>query len=272
MSIVLAHGTAQYRVVAQVAEAAVYRLYVCEDVASGRQCLLQIATETVHNGGLERAAFILKELKRTSDLFQADYAKKSPGKSLRYDRLFPALIDSFVADEQGKRRINILAFTDVDTVTTMVPLSNLLVRDRLLIDLETSAWIMGRLLKLLMLAHSQGIAVQVLSGNNVLINPEQHFTVVFDWSGTYTYQQEVPGESRKADIAQAATTVLTAIGENSETSGSQTLTDEPQQYVNFLRELANRRHSSAERAHRQFYDLVNELFGDQFHPFTTLPA
>jgi hypothetical protein len=75
---------------------------------------------------------------------------------------------------------------------------------------------MGRLLKLLAFTHDEGIAVRALGGGNILLEPSQHFALVFDWSSAMVYQAEVPMKVRKDDIAGAAKAVLASIG-NTET-------------------------------------------------------
>ncbi len=267
---ILTHGTTQYEVERLVAKAATYRVYICKDHATGEQHLLQIASETKYNGSLDRAAFVLKEFKQTSDLLEAEYAKDNPDNQLNYDRLFPEVVDSFVSNEQSNRRINILSLKDVGAITNMVPLSNLTERDKLRVDLPTSAWIMGRLLKLLGFAHSQGIAVRTLLGKNVLIEPDNHFTVVFDWTSAHTYQQDVPREACQDDIVHAAKAVFTAIGGNPDTLDFPYDLDD-RRYVELLERFARGKESNAEEAHVIFYLLVDEVFGRGFRPSKMLP-
>lgn len=130
---------------------------------------------------------------------------------------------------------------------------------------------MGRLLKLLAFVHDEGIAVRALEGNNILLELEQHFTVVFDWSSSQTHQSGVPKDLRKNDIAGAAKAVFKAIGGNPESGEIVTPPGDERRYTEFLWNLATRREASAERAHEQFYKLIRELFGREFHEFTTLP-
>lgn len=268
---ILTHGTTQYEVERRpVAETAKYRVYICKDRATDRQYLLQIASETKYNGDIDRAAFVLRELKRTSDLIEAEYAKTNPEKKLNYDLLFPGVVDSFISDDQGRRRINILSLKGVAGIRKMIPLSNLANRDRLRINLPTSAWIMGRLLKLLGFTHSQGIAVRALQGNNVLIEPDNHFMVVFDWSSAHTYQQDVPRSARQDDIARAAQAVFAAIGGNPDTADFP-YNLEDGRYVKLLERFTRGKESNADKAHANFYELVDEVFGRGFRPFKTLP-
>ncbi len=270
LGVILTNGSNRYRVGTLVAQAATYRLYFCDDEITGRQYLLQVASEASHNGRLDRAAFILRMLKQASNDIESHPSQPS-GKAFNYDRLFPLLVDNFVSEKQGGRRIIILAFKDVDDIATLVPLSNLAVKDRLRIDLRTSAWIMGRLLKLLTLVHGQAVTAGMLTGSNILIQPDDHFAVVLDWTSARLHQPEIPSPDRAFDIAQAAQAVFAAIGGEPETGDYPYSADEDLPYIRLLWELACQRQGHSQEAHHQFYQLVDGLFGRTFHPFKTLP-
>jgi hypothetical protein len=182
------------------------------------------------------------------------------------------VVDSFQAKEQGGRRVNILEIKDVDDITLMAPLSNLTARDKQRADLPSSAWIMGRLLKLLALVHASGISVNRLGGNNVLFQPEKHFVVVLDWTGAELHQGNVPQVRRAGDIVQAARAVFTAIGGNPQTLDYPYVIEEgDERYVEFLRQLIRGEEEDAKKAHRRFYRLVHGHFGRGFRPFKKLP-
>jgi len=272
--VILQNGSHGYQVGNKVAETSAYRVYLCEEVKTGVLYLLQVAADVEYNGGLERAVYVLKELKKAADFLEEEYAKTQkvePKKLLSYDRLFPVLIDSFVAEDQGNRRVNILAFTEVDDIEQLVPLSNLANKDHQRVELRSSAWILGRLLKLLDFIHAEGIALRTLAAGNVLLEPKRHFALIFDWSSAQTYEKEVPADIRKDGIASAAATVFTAMGGDAKTGACRYADEEDPRYVEFLWRLVCRRESNAERAHTQFYELIDELFGREFRPFKTLP-
>lgn len=263
-----------YQVGDQVAEADEYRLYLCIQEDTGRQCLFQIASTTEHNGGLDRATYILKEFKRRADELETEYAKfkKDPDNLLNYDLGFPELVDSFVCHEQGNRRVNILAFRNVEDVRKMVPLIGITEKDRLRIDLRTSAWIMGKLLKLLIFAHSEGIAAGQLSGENILIEPDQHYVMIFDWANAFVNSEEIPKETRRQEISAAAQAVIVALGGDMETGVFPNDGDEAfDRYTDHLLSLARGEARSAERAHQKFYELVDELWERKYYPFTFHP-
>lgn len=269
---ILQHDNVEYDVGRMVSETEAHRWYLGGRLNDGRRCMLQVATGVEHNGGLERAAFVLRQLRQTSDLFEEEHAKTGKGGMLSYERLFPEVLDGFIPEDQGGRRINILAFAEIDAVTSLVPLSNLAERDNLRVSLTSSAWVMGRILKLLGLAHGEGFAVRVLGGNNILLEPQSHYAVVLDWSGVRTFQGETPVADRKFDISTAARSVFTAIGGNPENGEYlYTIDDQDRRYVELLWSFANSRQSSAEKAHQQFYELVGELWGREFRKFQTLP-
>lgn len=264
--------TNQYNVGKQVGNTSKYRLYLCNEKGTEHQCLLQIAADATLNGELERAAYILEELKRKSDELEVEYStvKKDQEVFLNYDLGFPELMDSFICQEQGGRRINILAFRNVEDVSSMVPLINITAKDRQRVDLRTSAWIMGKLLKLLVFAHSQGISVGLLGGSNILIEPDEHYVLIFDWSVARTHSEAVPAETRREEISQAAQAVITVIGGNLETGvfpGDGEKGFKP--YTEHLLRLARGCESNAERAHKNFYELIDSLWKREFYPFTT---
>jgi hypothetical protein len=273
--VILQGSNAKYHVGSKVAETNAYRIYLCEDAETGQQFMLQIATEVEHSGGLDRAAYILRKLRVTAEEFETIHAEQGGARLLSYERLFPVLVDSFVPDDQGRRRVNILAFSEVDDITQMVPLSNLTTKDHLRVDLRSSAWILGRLLKLLAFAHGEGITVHTLSGGNVLLEPSRHFAVVFDWSSAQTHPLEkAPRESRKDDVENAAKTVFVALGGNPLTGDYPYLNeadDNDRRYIKLITSMVQRREGNAERAHQQLYSLLDEIYGRTFHPFTTLP-
>jgi hypothetical protein len=273
VEVFLTHDTKRYRVDELVAEAPTYRLYIAYDDEAGKQYLLQVAAEVGDNSQLDRATLILNKLKLNADFMEEDDVEASAKKHKpQYDRLFPLVVDSFQAEEQEGRRVNVLELKDVDEIRSMAPLSNLTARDNKRADLPSSAWIMGRLLKLLAIVHASGISVNRLGGNNVLFQPENHFVVVLDWTGAELHRDEVTESRRTDDIAKAARAVFTAIGGNPQTLDYPYATEEgDDQYVEFIRQLIRGEENDANKAHRRFYRLVRACYGRGFRPFNKLP-
>lgn len=268
----IVNGSCHYEVGEAVAGAVEYSLYLCQKVGTDRGLLLQITREPAYNGGLDRAAFILNELARKAEEVEADYAKikKNPKKFINYGLGFPEVVDSFVCPEQGGRRINILAFRFVDDVTQMVPLVNITDKDHVRVDLKTSAWMMGKLLKMLTFTHNEVVTIGQLGGNNILIEPERHYVVLFDWSAAQMHTGEIPEQMRKTEIAKAAKSVIGVLGGNPETGeipndGG----DDFAPYAEYILHLSRGEEGNAKKAHQLFYELIAKLGWKGFHPFTT---
>ena len=264
-----------YELGAKVADAEAYRLYLCTQRDTGRQCLLQIAATTGQNGDLDRASYILGELARRADEVEKEWAlvKKEPNHFLNYNLCFPELVDSFICPEQGGRRVNILAFRGVKDVSKMVPLSGITEKDGLRVDLRTSGWIMGKLLKLFVFTHGEGILTNQMSGSNILIEPDQHYVLIFDWSKAtvITNPEEISAE-RCQEISAAAKAVITVLGGNPETGVIPNDGDSYfEKYAERLLQLAGGEERSAIRAHQRFYELIDELWERGFYPFTAKP-
>ena len=261
-----------YEIFDKVAEAEKYRLYIC--FLGERQCLLQIANTAEFNGELDRAAYLLRELKRRADELEAEYAKvKTDPKDLLNCLLaFPELVDTFICHEQGNRRINILAFHGVVDVSRMVPLTNITFKDRLRVDLRTSAWIMGKLLKLLAFTHNEGIAINLLSGENILIEPDEHYVLIFDWSLTHIQTERLTTQTRCQEISQVAQAVIAVLGGDWKIQFIPNDGEEAfERYTQFLFKLALGRENNANRAHTDFYRLIDSLWEREYYKFTVLP-
>jgi len=203
-----------YEVGKIVAEFAAYRIYVCIQQETGRQCLLQIATSAAENGRLERAAFILGEFKSRALELEAEFAKikTDPDSILNYDLCFPEIVDTFIFHEEGDRRINILGFKSVEEMIQLVPLSNIVEIDRMRVDLRTSGWIMGKLLKFLVFSQGEMIALNSLPSDNILIEPNKHFVLIFDLSDAEVRTEPLTEKERSREIAQMARAVIYVLG------------------------------------------------------------
>ena len=157
-----------------------FKLYHCPH-SGYNACILKIATLPEHNGILDREADLLDTLKKEAAKAQAEFSAHAENDNafLNYQLQFPNLLDSFIDPNQGKRRINILDLSLVaEELRQLVPLSHIISREKLRVDPRTSAWIMGKLLKLLVFTQSLGIHIGNLCRDNILINREQHLSLI----------------------------------------------------------------------------------------------
>jgi hypothetical protein len=268
------NGASRYHVQRLVAQTAAYRLYLCSQNGEERGALLQIATDEGRNGELDRAAYTLDMLFAHAQELEARFerVKKDPTAMLKYELCFPELVESFVDPNQGNRRVNILRFRKVKDPRQMVPLVNIVKQDRRRVDLRTSVWIMGRLLKLLGFAHGLGITVNKLTPGNILIYPKRHYVVVFNWAdATRSPDGIVQTAEARQEIKEAARSVLFVLGQTSDGTVPNDGTDEFAPYTDHLLELAREGAYSAESAHDDFYKFVDGLWPRGYYPFTSMP-
>lgn len=261
-----------YKVIKLIGKNSRFNLYEC--IVSEKEVgILKIAASIAENGALDREAYILGIMRDEAKACEEEYAliKKSE-KLLNYQMYFPDLVDSFVSKEQNKRSVNVLSFSPIsENLSQLTPLSHLAARDHVRVDPRTSAWILGKLLKMLVFTHSQGIFINSLTRENILINREQHYVAVFDWSKvTISEKGSVENSAKRDEISQIARNVIAILGGNTET-GELLLGEQSSdsRYADFLKQLLRGNESDASEAHQKFYELIRSLWPREFYPFTT---
>lgn len=259
-----------YEVLKLIGKTDPFNLYECR-LTDGRECILKIATTAAANDLLDREAFLLQTMREDAARLEAEYAEVKKGEMLlNYQFCFPGLVETFIDPDQGDRRINILSFFEISKkLSDLVPISHLMSRDHVRVDPKTSAWMLGKLLKLLVFTHSLGIRIPNLDGENIIINRDEHFVAVADW--TQAAQGEAPLSSAFAmrEIEQVAEQVILALGGNLETGEippDKQLGDG--RYEELLFRLSRGAYADAKTAHGEFYELVGTLWPRGFHPFT----
>ncbi|MFA7193460.1 MAG: hypothetical protein WC087_00900 [Candidatus Paceibacterota bacterium] len=254
--------TAQYEVGERLGQTESFTLYECilEDCKPG---ILKIAREKTHNGKLDLEAFVLQTL-------QDGVERIDPENTFQYDKSFPFLLESFISKEQGDRNVLILDLSRVaKSLSDLVPLGHLSAREKIRVDPKTSVWIMGKQLKLLDFACNIGVSVQ-FSGDNVLINRDNHRVVVFDWSNSIVSNMVLEPKRVSEQIARAAQLTITALGGDLKT-GKLPADDQyggSDVYEKLLMKFTKGVESDAGKAHTQFYTTVLELWPSGFHNFT----
>lgn len=253
-----------------IAETSEFRLYICT-LPQGGQGLLKVAVAVEHNHELDREAFVLRSMMESAQEVETEYQATGPkGGRLNYQFCFPHIVESFVLDEQGGRRVNIMSFSEIvkNDLVELVPLEHLRSEDHVRIDPKTSAWIMGKMLKFLVFTHSIGVLVNNLSGTNILINRDGHYVAVFDWLSA-KMTDEIDPDDRSNEISMIATEVVLALNGDPETGeipADDQLPDD--RYANLLKQFINGVYDDALEAHRAFYELIERLWPEGgYHPF-----
>lgn len=232
-------------------------IFLCKD-KSENEFLYQVPTEKSSDSA-EKNVFILDKLNQNAAIVQA-----STDAVLNYDLGFPKIVDKFDLETTSSY---VIKFNGIDVVGTVVPLIKMLKSD-LRVDLQTSAWIMGKLLKTMSFAHQNGIEVVDFSANNVLIQPDKHYVIVFDWSKSEF--QEITQIVAKREIKKVANLILKILG-NLESAKESEVNS---YYIDYIEKLADRGETSAVKAHADFYSVVDKLcsmpdstWKHEFHKF-----
>lgn len=254
-----------------IGETDCFRLYPCL-LPDGKPGILKIAVSKKHNGLLDKEAFLLRTMQEDADKAQEAYAlEKGSTKFLNYHFCFPNLVESFISKDQDNRRVLILSFSAIaEKLQDLSPLSHIVIRDNLRVDPRTSAWILGKLLKLLVFTQSNGISIGFLDADNILINRKKHFVSVFDWSRASIGQVPLNKESSRNEIIQVTKEVIRILGGNTATGeipSHEQLVDS--QYEDFLKKLLRGQESDSFEAHKKFYELIWSLWPRGFHKFST---
>jgi hypothetical protein len=272
MNDVIRSPTAVYRIDKPLARGPTHNIYLVTDEKDGGWFMLKVSLDVPGNGRLDREALVLKDIEVEVERIRSTEVPGATGGALRYEKCFPRLRESFLLKKQGNRRINIIEIPDTDSAKSLVPIEQWRTRERVRIDPKTSAWIMGRLLKVFTLTHPIGVSIGKIDGGNILVNPEIHRAIFFDWTEAHQYEMYVPGEKVGEEIAQAATQVFIALGGNLATGmlpAHEQLLDT--QYAELLLEFMSGRMRDPDKASQRFYKLVREMWAVEFHPFTTIP-
>ena len=250
-----------------------FRLYQCS-IPTGGVGILKIAASVANNGVLDREAFILQTLRDEAVRLEEEYAKvkTDPKRLLNYQIMFPNLVHSFISEDEGGRRINVVNFNHVgDDIGRLVPINHLVSRDHIRVDPRTSAWILGKLLKLLVFVHSQGMSTGQVTGENILIERNKHYVAFFDWSKATIHGDNTPSEIACEEISQVTKEVILALGGNPNTGVLPAdVQDKDGRYAAYLYGLACGSESDASKAHEDFYEFIRTTLGwHGYHPFTT---
>lgn len=249
-----------------------FRLFECS-TETDSVCILKIARRSAWNGLLDREAFLLEEMTQEARLLQEEFAKiNKTDKLLNYHYFFPKLLETFVSEEQKGCRISILSFTHVaKSLDDLTPIGHLLNKENVRIDPRSSAWIMGKMLKLLGFTQNQGIVlISSLGLDNVLINRTQHYVMLFDWTRAISGNGNLTEIETTGEIAQVSKEVTMLLGGDLATGAlPKDKQLENNLYEKFLKELAAGLYSDADEAHQRFYILIRFLWPRGFHKFAT---
>lgn len=252
------------------AETEYARVYLCRS-ETGDFGLFKIVTDASLNSRLDREAYILQILREGADRAERDYEplRQKPDERLNYHIAFPRLVETFeCGEEQGNRRALVVAIpASAGDVGDLTAVDLTIGRDELRVDPKTSAWIMGKLLKLLVLTDSLGISPKI-TADNVFVNRRWHYVAIFDWSDADIVSGGISGTTSSVEIAEAARVAIAALGGN---FAERKIPEDDQlpdsRYADILFAMAGCEFQDAAEAHRKFYEVITDLWGNNFHKF-----
>jgi len=253
-----------------------FRLYECALPDGAGVGILKIAATIQDNSVLDREAFILQMMKDKAEELEAKYRadKHDDTRTPNYQICFPNLVESFISEEQGGRRVVVVSLLGAeDDIGRFVPLSHIISRDRVRIDPKTSAWIMGKFLKLIAFLHDQGISLGFAEGENFLIERKEHYVLFFDFTDAVVHpDNKVPERIAREEISQLAKEVMLVLGGDPDTGKiPPNDQDSDGRYASHIFYLAWGGEQNAGIAHTKFYELVRSLWPSKYWPFTSHP-
>lgn len=267
-------GKLPYQVHKQLAETESYRLYQVSTEGVETPFVLKVAVDASLNGALDREAFLLNRMREHALKLEEEFGRLYPGKCLNYQLAFPQVHESFVVADQGGRRVLVMEIKAVKELERLVPLSMIRMRDRVRVDLKTGAWMLGKSLKILAFAHDYGVSLGTISGDDIVVERESHLVMFFDWS--HATRASGGGELLKEIVHQeqymlARETVLVLGGNPSTFTVPESVDDPDGQFQKFVLDLSRGKYASASDAHKNFYHMVEAMWGRKFHPYTSIP-
>lgn len=266
----------------QIGGTEIFTTYECSSLGNSsdnikkNECLiLKITTDPKYNGTLDKEAYILKAMFNEAARLEDAFLKANPETEMRrnYHFHFPNLVETFVSEEQKSRRILILSLDNIaSNLKDLVPLSHLELKEHVRVDHRTSAWIMGKQLRGLAFIQSMRIINNTMCRNNILINRNdyEHFAILFDWSNAQI-QNQIDQQKGGKEIAQLAQAITRTLGGNLKTGELPADEQSDAEYGKFIRKLALGKENDAQKAHHDFYTLIDKLWPREHYPFTTHP-
>lgn len=226
-------------------------------MSDGTQAILKVAKTFDDGKTLAEDAKVFTVLKNF-ELHLREIAKFPSADAVNYHLLFAKLLSSGLEETQGDRRINIYTVPETD-LDSLVPLSKLY--SQVQPDVRSSIWILGRLLKFYGMFEIMRVAndddackYPIFSEHDYLIGPRHHRVVYYNYSGEI---YDVYATELVSKIAQYILDWVVMDG-----------SPESLKYQSLLASFANDGRNTAAEAHKELYDLVRELWGIEYHPFT----
>ena len=251
-------------------EARKIRIYRAISATDGKIKLLKVPFNKLDNNLIQNEANFLRFLAEQSDDFERKNKELGNDYELHYDWLFPVLEESFlVGPDQGGRQMNLLSIRDAD-VKDFVPLAKMF--DDYRVDARTSAWMLGRMLKLQTFIE-QCRASFCAHRDYIVFEPKEHRLVYLNWIDA-SINPRTLGDN-VASLAESVACFTCWTNWYSEEEG---LEYDPDRFENEKKQLkcynflAEYPELDAVEAHRMLYETLDSVWGRSYHPFTYIKS
>lgn len=246
------------------------KIYRVRSIADGKIKLLKVPYDKLSNNLIQNEADFLRFLADKSDEFEKKNKQLGNEYLIHYDWLFPVLEDSFLTGpEQGGRQMNLLSICDAH-VADFVPLAKMFSDYR--VDARTSAWMLGRMLKLQTFVEQCGASF-CAHRDYIIFEPKSHRLVYLNWLDATRNPDNF--RDNVASLKESATCFTCWTNWYSEEEGleydSDRFTNE-EELLETYRFLAEYPEIDAIEAHRILYKTLDSLWGRNYHPFTYIKA
>jgi len=243
-----------------IQETPTFRIYL-GTAPDEREVFLKVAKTYEDNQPLIDEASTFSEMAIFGEQI-ARYEEEQSGRNSHYDWLFANLMKSFSEPTQGDRWINVFSVLDTE-IGKLMQLQKL--QSETEIDAKTSVWILGRLFKFYGFFELMGVdesedsefytaEYPVFSPDNYFIGPERHRIIC------YNIPEKNLCSFANDEVKAVAKFVLDWLA----------VEDDPkeQEYKELLEGFVENGRERFEYAHRELYELVRELWGRSYYPFT----
>jgi hypothetical protein len=252
-----------------------YNLAVAKN-PSGQLGLVMIAARPESNTVVDRHRRILQTLQRLSDQIN----EEAEGFKPNYGAFVPRILD-VIDSEDGRHGVFMGYHDSISSYKQLVPLSIALATTR--VDMQSAAWMLGKLLKLADFVHSCGFTVGLVDTSNVFIETQQHGVVVMDFTDA---SEEAEDSEMLLEVMHFAEIIWWAVGgsatEEPPYDASIMTRDQHAKFTTLLKRLMSGG-VAAHEAHALAYALFDEIWPKtpmaeapdgmkrDFHPYTTYP-
>ena len=243
-----------------IQESPTFRIYL-GTAPDGREVVLKVAKTCDDGQPLIDEASTFSEMAIFEEQI-AQFEEEQTGQNSHYDWLFANLMKSFSEPTQGDRRINVFSMPDTE-IAKLMQLQKL--QSETEIDAKTSVWILGRLFKFYGFFELMGVGegeekefytaeYPVFSPDNFFIGPERHRIIC------YNIPERTLCTFANDEVKAVTKFILDWL----------VVEDDPkeQEYKELLEDFAARGREKFGNAHRELYELVRELWGRSYYPFT----